>query len=369
MAYAGGPAPILLLSALIAHSDELALYEHGTFRPRLTADVCERLLKNPRNFAVKSFAASEGPRAEFVKCAAERLGVQSPTSKRGNSVVAVVARLVASINMLPEFAKRTQAVSEAAQRVRGAILLATEPDVLLFDLIPQALGSEPISADTRVTTSASTALAESLAGAIAELSGAYPDLLKCVRRALVHSLKPDHEEVQGSLARRALELRDKVLDGRVRALATALHAELPDEESWLPYVAMQVTGTPPEGWTDDDRRRFESAIADLGSSMLRIEALNADVRAAGGEFTALRIAVNSTAGDDLVRLIQVDANRRAEADSVLDEVLSRLRATGQGEGTEWLLARLLERELNSATPRDVGDIAYAQEVKRNEESA
>ena len=49
-----GVAPLLVMAVMIAGSDDLALYEHGTFRPRLNPDVCERLLRNPGNFEVKA---------------------------------------------------------------------------------------------------------------------------------------------------------------------------------------------------------------------------------------------------------------------------------------------------------------------------
>ena len=57
-----GIAPVLLIAVIRVHADEFALYEHGTFRPRLSADVCERLLRNPGNFELKCFGTRSKPR-------------------------------------------------------------------------------------------------------------------------------------------------------------------------------------------------------------------------------------------------------------------------------------------------------------------
>jgi hypothetical protein len=146
---------------------------------------------------------------------------------------------------------------------------------------------------------------------------------------------------------------------------------MPDEDSWLAYVALQVSGVPPEGWSDDDRRRFEVTLQDVGSTFLRVEALTADVRAADGEFEALRVSVNSTRGGELVRLLTLDPQRRKVIDGVLDEAVERLHPqTGtKQQVSEWLLAGLLERELERSFPDTVGAEGYVAPVSENEETA
>jgi hypothetical protein len=315
-----GPAPMLVIAALIVHADEFAMYEHGTFRPRLTADVCERLLRNPSNFELKCFAASSGARAQLVNQLADHLGARLDGTGRGNSVVSVIGQLVARINALPAYARRTANVDPRTVALRRAMTQATEPDVLLFDELPRAVGFEPIAANLVTRKNETAAVANGIAVAIRELTDAYPELMRWVRDRLVKCLRPDRDDVQGSLTRRSTELRDKVLDPRLRALVTALHADMPDEDSWLAYVAMQVSGVPPEGWSDDERRRFDVAMQDLGASFLRIEALNADMRASGGDFEAIRVAVNSSSGGDFVRLLTVDPSRRDAVDGLINEM-------------------------------------------------
>ncbi len=58
-----GLAPVLVVTAMLVLAEDVALFEHGTFRPALSAQILERLLRNPGNFELKYFAAGSGSRA------------------------------------------------------------------------------------------------------------------------------------------------------------------------------------------------------------------------------------------------------------------------------------------------------------------
>ena len=62
-----GVIPVLLTAALLAFRDEIAIYEHGTFRPLLAPDVSERMLRNPHHFDIKHFANTAGARRELLQ--------------------------------------------------------------------------------------------------------------------------------------------------------------------------------------------------------------------------------------------------------------------------------------------------------------
>ena len=77
----------------------------------LSGDVIERLLRNPGNFEIKHFANRTGARADFLAAVASELGIQRPsiaTTRRVGSVLAVLTRLVAQMNSLPDHVKRTR---------------------------------------------------------------------------------------------------------------------------------------------------------------------------------------------------------------------------------------------------------------------
>ncbi|QZY29681.1 hypothetical protein [Nocardioides coralli] len=362
-----GVAPILLLAVLCAHSDEFAMYEHGTFRPRLTGDVVERLLRNPGNFELKCFGTRSRARHEFVRAMAVELGLSGDPQKA--SVVTVVSSMVARLNMLTQYAKKTRIVGEDAAAVRAALLSATEPDELLFALLPTAVGQEPISIRDRRPKDEYEQVAARVGAALHELQAARGVLASRIEKVLGDQLKVQGD-VQASLRHRSLEVKDKILDSRLRALSVALQGEM-DRDEWLDYVAMQVVGAPPSSWTDEDADRFELTMHDLGAAFLRVEALAADMRALDGNFEAMRISVNSSRGGDLVRLVQLDESRSAAVGRALESTLASLLEHGVDarEAREWILAHLLHVELESTASRiDVGGRAYGDNDSSRKEN-
>ena len=68
--------PVFVTAALLAFRDEIAIYEHGTFKPLFTSDLSERLVRNPGHFEIKHFANTTGARRQAIHALAERLGVR-----------------------------------------------------------------------------------------------------------------------------------------------------------------------------------------------------------------------------------------------------------------------------------------------------
>ena len=64
--------PVFLTAALLAFRDEIAIYEHGTFKPLLTSDLSERMVRNPAHFDIKHFANNTGARQEIINALSGR---------------------------------------------------------------------------------------------------------------------------------------------------------------------------------------------------------------------------------------------------------------------------------------------------------
>lgn len=341
-----GLAPLLLIAVMCAHADEFAMYEHGTFRPRLSADVVERLLRNPGNFDIKCFGTRSKPRREFIEAVAT--AIEPTRDSRSASVVSVVSSMVARLNMLTQYAKKTRRLSSPTLAVRTALLAATEPDELLFANLPTAVGETPVMTRDKRSATELQQIAASIVASFEELSAARVNLSDTIASSISLELKVTGDPQQ-SLSVRSRQVHDKILDPRLKGLSTALQADMEAPE-WLDYVAMQVVGSPPDSWSDDEVDRYRMSMHDLGTAFLRVEALTADMRAGDSDFEALRIAVNSSRGGDLVRLIQIDDKRTEVVASALEPALRKLVEVGirEAEAREWILAHLLETELVAA---------------------
>jgi hypothetical protein len=356
-----GIAPILLVAALIIYAEDVALYEHGTFRPVLTLDICERLLRNPENFELKSYAARAGSRAALLTAVADRLHLaasRGPRNGRVGSVLAVVSRLVAAVNGLPEYSRKTRSLSEGAVAIRRAIESATEPDELMFKAIPAALGQSAVPASSDLSITRLNVIATGLCEAMNELQDAYASLLTAVRGALKSELRGVDGDLQGSLGARAREIKGRIVDPRVARLVVALSADIPGENEWLEYVGMNLSGASPATWTDEDRRRFFAVLHDVGGTFRRIEALNADVRSRGDGFDALRVTVTRPDGAESAKLVWVDEARRAAIRPLLEDALGRARGhvESEAEARELLLALLAEWDVGEVAATDDEDL-------------
>lgn len=323
-----GVGPALLVAGIVAHRSELALYEHGTYRPRLTPDIAERLLRNPAHFEIKHFAATAGPRLTVVEVLADRLGVHS---WRGAppTVLSIVAHLVGQINGLTEYGKQTRNLSSETIAVRRALLDATEPDVILFETLPKLFELTPLPASNRQrqvrdVDAYSVALADGLESALAELRGVHSGLLSEIEHELAVATISDRDSVRTELAERASRVQGQVLDVRLRALLAAVGDDQKDRDGWLEYVAMTVAG-PPATWDDDDRLRFLGTVKELGGTLRRIEALHFERLADDGEpFEASRHTFTKPDGAERARVVASDDRARARLGSRLDDLLAAL---------------------------------------------
>ena len=169
--------PVFVTAALLVFRDEVAIYEHGTFKPLLTPVLSERMVRNPGHFDIKHFANTTGARRHVIDALAGRLGKRSGfhTHRVGN-VLSVVGHLVSQVRNLDSFTRQTRNLTAATREVRDALVAAVEPDELLFDTLPNALGFPPVPADTETYAKVSE-YAESVGVALEELTGRHDRLL------------------------------------------------------------------------------------------------------------------------------------------------------------------------------------------------
>jgi hypothetical protein len=183
-----GILPVLLVAMILAHKDEIALYEDGAFVPSLSGAVVERLLRAPDKFEVQRLSIS-GPRAAVYGRLIEMLstGAKAPLS----GLVPIVRQLVRVARDLTDFARTTKTVSPKAQAVREALLRAKEPAPLLFHDLPIACGREQFDAKGAAAEGEVEAFVEELRACVRELQRAYNDLLETIEDAVRTGLSVD----------------------------------------------------------------------------------------------------------------------------------------------------------------------------------
>ena len=339
-----GVIPVFVTVGLLAYSDEVAIYEHGTFKPLLTAELSERMVRNPKHFDLKHFANTSGVRRQVIEELAARLAVRPRFRKhRVSNVLAVVGELVSQVRLLDNYTRRTRNLSDAAIALREVLATAVEPDELLFAAIPKALGYRPVPATTKTYGKASE-YADAVADALKELTGSYQHLADEMLKEL---FSVSGETTRLAIAEQAAALNGEVLDPAVRAFVLALASDgIDSDTNWMQTIATVVAKRAPAEWTDADRDRFRTELSQQVASFQRLVALHADRRAAGVA-DAMRLTVTCADGTEYVRLVGVDRDQRDAYEGVLDDALARLiNLTGSpARAQQGLLALLGERLL------------------------
>lgn len=246
-----GVLPVLLVAAMLAFKDEVALYEDGAFVPVLATATIERLLRAPEKFEVQRLSIA-GPRAAVYGRLIQMLsnGTGAPLS----GIVPIVKTLVRVVRDLTDFARNTKTVSPKAQAVREALLRAKEPAPLLFEDLPVACGHPAFEAKGPLAESAVEVFVENLRGAVRELQIAYPTLLDTIEDAVRTglSLPPEHAALRREVGSRAERLLPVAVDAQLKAFLMRASDEDARREEWLVSIGTLLGGKPPEFWHDRD---------------------------------------------------------------------------------------------------------------------
>lgn len=342
-----GPIPVLVAAALLARSDDIALYEEGTFVTRLTAEVVERLAKNPDRFTIKCFATRTA-RRQVLGAIGKALQLDSRPAARARvgSVVSIASPLLVRARNLPEYARRTKEISDVARAVRDALFAAREPDELLFSALPSALGLAPFDPRSALMEEAATDYARDLAAVMAEIEDIYPALLNHIERSLANALGARLEVVREDLRVRAERLAGQILEPQLRSFALGLSDEALDRDEWLSYVAMLVTSKPPASWVDDDKARFDQRCRQLGEVFRRVESLHFSQSSIPGDgFDAARVTLTLPDGTDAARVVWIDTSDEEAVAKLLTNTLAQATRALGDRGAEMLLATLAKRIL------------------------
>lgn len=343
--------PVFVTAALLARSDEIAIYEHGTFKPLLTAEMSQRMVRNPSHFDIKHFANTSGVRREVIDSLALRLGVRPRFRKhRVANVLAIVGHLVTLINSLDNYTRRTHNLTSRTIALRDVLLAAVEPDDLLFVSLPEALGLPGIGTDLKSYAHA-PAYARAVGEALEELTTAHDH----VRDGLLNLLfSTSAETSRDAIAGQAASLADEVLDPTVRSFVLTLsNKHIESDLDWIDAIATVVAQKAPAEWRDDDRQRCENELPQKVAAFRRLVALHSQHRAdGGGAFEALRVTLTRPDGREDVRMVSFDHRHRDQLSEALDVAIECVAGvTGSPQrAQEALLALIGERLVPS---RDV----------------
>ena len=329
-----GIMPVLLTALILANRDSVALYEHGTYCPAVTAEALERMAKNPNFFEVKHIGSAKANRPALERIARE-MKMDGAGSGRVE-VLDVVSRLVRTVNSLPKCVKDTGTLDKDAAAVRDAIGRATEPDTLLFESLPEALELGSVRgarAGARLGE-----FAARLARAVGILESEFDRMLQGLRAALLDEMGAGDRK---KLSKAAAALLPHVADQRTKTFLTALAGDTLKDDEWIKYVAMCLTDVPPANWTDGDRRAFKESLADMHDRFAQLGALHFPDVAGMYETPSFQVTVVHKDGRTERGVVSMPRKQKKAMEGIADKIVRDMNGKGFSAKDLRALAALL----------------------------
>ncbi len=355
--------PVVVTAGLLTNHDEIAIYEHGTFKATLEADMSERMVKNPGHFEIKHYANAKGARREVIEALAAQLGVTKRFRKhRVGNVLAIVGHVIGVVQQLDNYALRTRDLSDPALAARDVLTTAVEPDELLFERLPEALGFPPVP--TSKAYSHSEEYANALRLVVEELSGRTTQTLEELLAVVLHH---GDEPSRRALAGPAAAIENEIVDPEIRSFVLAVATEAFDDDlEWVNNVATVVAKRAVAEWSDGDRARFEFELPAKMAALRRLLALHIERRSGDGEpFEAMRVTFTRPDGAEDYMVLTLDEHTRDAVGGPLEQAVGALTEVfgTEGKAREALLATLAEHVLPTVTPSGDNEVIDIRSTK------
>lgn len=332
-----GFSPLLLATVLVANRHRIALFERGTYCPKLDAQAFMRILKGPEHFHLQ-WIALDGVRAEVY----HRLAVALGDSSTEEGLLAVVAPMMKFVSALNLYVQRSDTLTRCARAVLDVLMRARSPIDLVFINLPIACGLPPFAQDAPVAAGAAARFADQLESAIAELQACYPSLLDRMRTDLGAALGISGELRQEITARAGPTLFS-VREQSMRTFVQRIADAVPGDDAWIEALGGALMGKPPSRWLSQDVAVWASRLADACASFLRMEAASFGT----GAFhrNAIRLAVTHADGRERVEIVALEEDTPEQA-TFLRSVVALIERNGMKPSL--VLARLAENFVEAA---------------------
>ena len=281
--------------------------------------------------------------------------ISKPVSVMGKppNLLVIVRPIISFIHKLPRYTMLTQELSNAAIALRKAINDAREPDALLFEQLPQALGFDAFGPLTETDSKTVDAFFNSLRGALSELNRAYDDLLSFIEGMLVSafSLQSKDDSPHTELIKRAQPLLNWTIDTKLKVFLIRVCDEGLDFKGWLEAIGTYIANKPPASWNDSDKAHFEMNLSELARKFHRFEVLSFErqqqsEKPADSAGEVIRVGITTLSSTEQERVVTVPPTIEEQVDNIeggFEEVFKRFGVDGDANLRLAILARLSQK--------------------------
>lgn len=309
-----GLIPLLILTTLIEHETEVAIYEDGRFRPEVDAQLMQRLVKAPDTFDLQ-LCRIRGVRKELVSQLAAVVQRDAAAPAHLLSIVRPLCLFVGE--ELPEYVRNTDNLSSETLALRNAVEKAQEPAHLVFRAIPSALAGK-----VKKRKLEPALIARKLESALKELQMAFPELQARMAKSVTAAFDQSSKSLKlwrASIAERSELVVLGVTDQDLRAFCLKLQDNETSDHDWLEALGSLLTLRPPSRWRDRDEQVFVGRVRQLAGQFNRVYATCFD-KASDAQTSAVRVALTQRSGEERDRVIELSLGQVRDARKLKERV-------------------------------------------------
>jgi hypothetical protein len=362
--------PVLLLSILIKRSDDMSVYQDGTFIPLLGGHHFELLVKKPERFSVKYFQV-EGLRIELFKELEEifsKSNSKKSSSIRNATLLGIVKPFIKFVAKQPKYTLMTDNLSAEAKGVRRALKEAKEPDRLLFVDLPEAVGFSPIGPDTSHDIHQVKEFKKKLVSALKEIQSAYDNILQHCEELFygAFSIRRDKDRLREDLRVRSNYLVNQCIEPVLRRFILAATDESTDNKSWLEALVMIVADKPAESWKDEDVLLFDTKLNGVSRHFLNLEVLQKSMAQRHSDgFIARRVNITHHNGQEVNRIVWIEKEDQKVIETLVNKILDNELKNCDVPLQQAVLTTILEKTMSQKPEKTDNDLNTVVKERKN----
>ena len=324
-----GLIPLLLAIYYVAHRQDIAIFEDGTFLREVRGDDFYRLTKAPEYFEIQH-SAIEGIRASVFDQLIQVLEILQTSDDKDSRILDVVQPLCIFVAQLPEYVHKTKKLSPEAIAVRDLLMSADEPAPLLFRDLPTACGCPSFDVTESIDDNRVQDFAEKLKIYLGELKDTYTELLERLK-SVIFEVFDVNSSSQGRslLEKRAEALRVSVSESQLKVLCVRLSDDRLSETKWIESVASFIVSKPPSYWVDSDEQIFRHELEVLASRFKHVESIYFGANGVPEESKGIRLSITHTDGNERAEVVYPRPEEEKELVDIQKQIQSLLTKHGQ----------------------------------------
>ena len=324
-----GLIPLLLAIYFVAHRQDIAIFEDGTFLREIRGDDFYRLIKAPEYFDIQH-SAIEGIRSSVFDRLINVLGIQQTSDRQDSRILDVVQPLCNFIVQLPEYVHNTKRLSQEAIAVRDLLMSADEPAPLIFHDLPIACDHPPFDVTESIDDNRVQDFAEKLKIYLGELKDTYTELLEHLKCLIFEAFDIDsNSQGRDLLEKRAETLRVSVSESQLKAFCIRLRDNSLSETKWIESVASFVASKPPSYWIDSDEQVFQHELEALALRFKHVESIYFGTNGIPEGSKGIRLSITHTDGSERAEVVYPRPEEGKELVDIQKKIQSLLKQYGR----------------------------------------